>query len=148
MAEKSFTIRQISVFIENRPGSLAEVARHLANKDINLRALSLAETRDFGAARLIVADLKKCEKALKETGYHYTTTDVLAIEIADQPGGMANILEIIAREHLNVEYVYAMVEKKEGFAVIILRVNDPAKASMALQSKGIKLLTEEDIASL
>jgi len=148
MAEKSFTVRQISVFLDNRPASLAEMARHLANKGINLRALSLAETRDFGAARLIVSDLNKCEKALNEAEYHYTTTDVLAVEVADKPGGMADILEIIAKEHLNVEYVYAMVEKKEGFAIIILRVNDPLKASMALHSKGIKLLTEEDIASL
>ena len=124
------------------------MARHLANKGINLRALSLAETRDFGTARLVVADPDACEKALKETEYHFIETDVLAVEVADKPGGMADVLDIIAQEHLNVEYVYAMVEKKEGFAVVILRVDDPLKACMALRAKGVRLLAEEDIASL
>lgn len=148
MVEKSFVVRQISVFLDNRPGSLAEMARHLANRGINLRALSLAETRDFGTARLVVVDPDVCERALKEAEYHFIQTDVLAIEVGDKPGGMADVLEIIAQEHLNVEYVYAMVEKKEGFAVVILRVDDPLKACMALRAKGVRLLTTEDIASL
>lgn len=148
MFEKSFMVRQISVFLDNRIGSLAEMARHLANKGSNLRALSLAETRDFGAARLIVADPDACEKALKEAQYHFIETDVLAIVVADRPGGMADVLEILAEEHLNIEYVYAMVEKKEGFAVIIVRVDIPQKACMALRAKGVRLLTKEDIASL
>jgi hypothetical protein len=148
MVEKSFMVRQISVFLDNRPGSLAEIARHLANRDINLHALSLAETRDFEAARLIAADPDACGKALNEAQYHFIETDVLAVKVADKPDGMADVLEIIAQEHLNVEYMYAMVEKKEGFAVIILRVDDPLKACMVLHAKGVKLLAEEDIASL
>ena len=148
MVEKSFVVRQISVFLNNSPGSLADMARHLANRGINLRALSLAETRDFGTARLIVVDPDACKQALKGAEYHFIETDVLAIEVADKPGGMADVLEIIAQEYLNVEYVYATVEKKEGFAVVILRVDDPLKACMALRAKGVRLLTEEDIASL
>ena len=148
MVEKSFIVRQISVFLDNKPGSLAEIARHLANRGINLRALSLVEIGDFGIARLVVADPDSCGKALNEAQCHFIESKVLAVEVADKPGGMADVLEIIAQEHLNVEYIYAMVEKKEGFAVVIFRVNDPLKACMALHTKGVKLLTEEDIASL
>ncbi|MBN2516250.1 MAG: ACT domain-containing protein [Deltaproteobacteria bacterium] len=145
MKDKEFIVRQISVFLDNRPGSLAEMARYLAKKDINLRALSLAETRDFGTARLIVADTAHCVRALREGGYNFMETDVLAVEVADRPGGMADVLEIIADEQINVEYVYATVGRIKESAVIILRVEDPGKAGIILRSKGIKLLGEKDI---
>jgi hypothetical protein len=148
MVEQSFVVRQISVFLENRPGSLAQMARQLADKGINLRALSLAETRDFGTARLVVLDPDKCLQALKEAEYHFTETDVLAIEVADRPGGMADVLEIITAAQLDVEYIYSMVSTKEGIAIVILRVNDPLKACIALNAKGVKLLTLKDIAAL
>jgi hypothetical protein len=148
MIEQAFVIRQISVFLDNMPGSLAKMARSLADKDINLRALSLTETRDFGTARMVVLDPDKCIQALKEADYHYIETDVLAIEVADKPGGMADVLEIIGGEHLNVEYIYSMVRTKAGLAVVVLRVNDPAKACAALEARGVKLLTLKDIASL
>jgi hypothetical protein len=147
MVEQAFVIRQISVFLDNKPGSLAKMARALADKGINLRALSLTETRDFGTARIVVLEPDKCIEAL--TGeYHFIETDVLAIEVADKPGGMADVLEIIDGEHLNVEYIYSMVRTKAGLAVVVLRVNDPAKACAALKAKGVKLLTLKDIASL
>jgi hypothetical protein len=148
MVEQAFVIRQISVFLDNRPGSLAKMARSLAAKGINLRALSLAETRDFGTARLVVLDPDKCMQVLKEAEYHFIETDVIAIEVADKPGGMADVLEIIDGEHLNVEYIYSMVRTKAGLAVVVLRVNDPDKASAALKTRGVKLLTLKDIASL
>jgi len=148
MAEQTLVVRQISVFLENRPGSLAKMARQLADKGINLRALSLAETRDFGTARLVVIDPDKCMRALKEADYHFIETDVLAIEVADRPGGMADVLEIITDEQLDVEYIYSMVSTKEGFAVVILRVSDPVKACVALNAQGVKLLTLKDIATL
>lgn len=148
MVEQSFVVRQISVFLENRPGSLAQMARQLADKGINLRALSLAATRDFGTARLVVLDPDRCLQALKEAEYHFIETDVLAIEVADRPGGMADVLEIITAEQLDVEYIYSMVSTKEGIAIVILRVNDPLKACIALNSKGVKLLTLKDIAAL
>jgi len=142
--EKEFIVRQISVFLDNRPGSLAEMARYLANKDINLRALSLAETRDFGTARLIVADTANCVRALREGGYNFMETDVLAVEVVDRPGGMADVLEIIADEQINLEYVYATVGRITESAVIILRVEDPGKAGIILRAKGLKVLGEKE----
>ncbi|MCX5851882.1 MAG: amino acid-binding protein [Deltaproteobacteria bacterium] len=146
--DREFIITQLSVFLDNRLASLAELTRHLANKGINLRALSIAETRDFGTIRIIVADPDACAAALHEAGYHFIETDVLAIEVADKPGGMADVLEIIARERIIVEYAYAMVEKREGFAVVILRVDDASRACMVLKAKGIHLLRKDDIALL
>ena len=143
--DKNYIIRQISVFIDNRPATLAEMTRALADRNINLRALSLAETRDFGTTRIIVADVDACIEVLKGAGYHFIETDVLTVEVADRPGGMADVLECIAIEHISVEYAYAMIEKREGSAVIILRVDNPGKAIMALRKKNIRLLTGEDI---
>ena len=148
MVEREYVIRQISVFMENRPGALAEVTRFLANHDINLRALSLAESRDFGALRLIVADVDGCADVLHEGGYHYSESDVLAVEVPDEPGGMAGVLEILAEGHINVEYAYAMVEKREGSALIVLRVDDPDRAGAVLKTRGTHLLTEKDVAVL
>jgi hypothetical protein len=148
MKDKSNLIRQISVFIDNRPASLSKMARCLGNRNINLRALSLAETRDFGTTRIIVADVDACIAVLKEAGYHFMETDVLAVEVADRPGGLADILECIASEHISVEYAYAMIEKREGSAVVILRADNPDKAVMALRKRDIRLLTREDIALL
>ena len=148
MKDKNYIIRQISVFIDNRPATLAEMTRALADRNINLRALSLAETRDFGTTRIIVADVDACIEVLKGTGYHFIETDVLAVEVADRPGGMADVLECIAIEHISVEYAYAMIEKREGSAVIILRVDNIGKAIMVLRKKNIRLLTGEDIALL
>jgi len=148
MKDKNYTIRQISVFIDNRPASLSEMTRSLAEENINLRALSLAETRDFGTTRIIVADVDTCSEVLKEAGYHFIETDVLAVEVADRPGGMADVLECIAIEHISVEYAYAMIEKREGSAVIILRVDNIEKAIMALRKRNIRLLTREDVALL
>ena len=148
MGYKNYIIRQISVFIDNRPASLSKITRRLADNNINLRALSLAETRDFGTTRIIVADVDTCSRVLKEAGYHFIETDVLAVEVADRPGGMADVLECIAKEHISVEYAYAMIEKREGMAVIIVRVDNPGKAVMALRKCNIRLLTMEDIALL
>jgi hypothetical protein len=148
MKDKNHIIRQISVFIDNRPASLAEMTRSLADRNINLRALSLAETRDFGTTRIIVADVDTCSEVLKDAGYHFIETDVLAVEVADRPGGMADVLECIAGEHISVEYAYAMIEKREGSAVIILRVDNIGKAIMALRKRNIRLLTREDVTLL
>jgi len=148
MKDKKHLIRQISVFIDNRQASLAEMARKLADKNINLRALSLSEARDFGTVRIIVVDVEACCKVLKDAGYHYIETEVLAVEVADRPGGLADVLECIAGEHINVEYAYAMIEKKEESAVIILRVDNPWKTIMALQKRNIRMLTREEITAL
>ena len=146
--DKDYIIRQISIFIDNRPASLSEMTRCLADKNINLRALSLAETRDFGTTRIIVADVDACREVLKVAGFHFIETEVLAVEVADKPGGMADVLECIASEHISVEYAYAMIEKRQESAVIIVRVDNIGKSIMALRKRNIRLLTREDVALL
>lgn len=146
--EGNFVVRQISVFLENRPGSLAEVTRYLADQKINLRALCIAESRDFGTIRIIASDQDACGAALRKGGYRYNEVDVLAAEMPDRPGGMAEVAEIIAREKINIEYGYVMVEKREGSAVIVLRVDDPHRASVVLRGKGVRLLSEEEVKRL
>ena len=146
--ETNFVIRQISIFLENRPGSLAEVTRYLADQHVNLRAMSIADSRDFGTIRIIASDQDACAEALREGGYQYNEVDVLAAEMPDRPGGMAEVAEIIAQENINIEYGYAMVEKKENSAVIVLRVDDPYRASIVLRGKGIRLLSVREVKQL
>ena len=143
--ETNFVIRQISVFLENRPGSLAEVTRYLADQRVNLRAMSIADSRDFGTIRIIASDQDACAEALRKQGYQYNEVDVLAAEMPDRPGGIAEVAEIIAQENINIEYGYAMVEKKEDSAVIVLRVDDPYRASIVLRGKGVRLLSEREV---
>lgn len=146
--ETNFIIRQISVFLENRPGSLAEVTRYLADQRVNLRAMSIADSRDFGTIRIIASDQDACAQALRRQGYQYNEVDVLAAEMPDRPGGIAEVAEIIAQENINIEYGYAMVEKKEDSAVIVLRVDDPYRASIVLRGKGVRLLSELEVKQL
>lgn len=146
--ETDFVIRQISVFLENRPGSLAEVTRYLAEKNVNLRALCIADSRDFGTIRIISSDQDACAEALRKAGYPFSEVDVLAAEMPDRPGGMAEVAEIIAREKINIEYGYAMVEKKDEAALIVLRVDDPHRASLILRDKGIRLLSKKEVQQL
>ena len=146
--EADLVIRQISVFLENRPGSLAEITRYLADHGVNLRALSIAESRDFGTIRIIASDQDACGAALRRGGYQYNEVDVLAAEMPDQPGGMAKVAEIIAREKINIEYGYVMVRKREESAVIVLRVDDPYRASIVLRGKGVRLLSEAEVNQL
>ena len=146
--ETNFIIRQISVFLENRPGSLAEVTRYLADQRVNLRDMSIADSRDFGTIRIIASDQDACAQALRRQGYQYNEVDVLAAEMPDRPGGIAEVAEIIAQENINIEYGYAMVEKKEDSAVIVLRVDDPYRASIVLRGKGVRLLSELEVKQL
>ncbi|MBN2515958.1 MAG: ACT domain-containing protein [Deltaproteobacteria bacterium] len=145
MSREGHVLQQISIFLDNKPGSLAVLARRLADHGINLRALSLAETRDFGTARLIVADTEACSRALEDGGYHYIISDVIGVAVEDRPGGMAEVLEILAGEHINVEYVYATVISAEGNAIIIIRVDDVLRAATILASKGVRLMNVEEI---
>jgi hypothetical protein len=146
--ERDFLIKQISVFLENRPGSLAEVTRYLADRSLNLRALSITESRDFGTIRIITSDQEACAAALREGGYAYSEVDVLAAVIPDRPGGMAEVAEIIAGENINIDYGYAMVEKRDGSVVVVVRVDDPYRASVALRGRGVRLLREEEVRDL
>ncbi len=146
--ERDFLIRQISVFLENRPGSLAEVTRYLADRGLNLRALSITESRDFGTIRIITSDQEVCAAALRKGGYAYSEVDVLAAVIPDRPGGMAEVAEVIAGENINIEYGYAMVEQRDGSVVVVVRVDDPYRASVVLRGKGVRLLREEEVRDL
>jgi len=145
MEKEPFLIRQISVFLDNKPGRLAKMTRHLAARGINLRAISLTESREFCTARIVIHDPDKCMEILKDADHHYSETYVLAIAVSDEVGGMADMLEIIAGERINIDYVYSLVDAGKGLAGIILRTSDPLKAGNALKAKGVKLLGPGDI---
>ncbi len=138
------SVKQISVFIENKKGALAACTRYIADHDINIRALSIADTQDFGILRIICDDPKETECILKKGGFISTVTDVLATEIEDRPGSMANILEVLAEAHVIVEYTYAFLAP-DGHAYMIFRVDDNAVASAALAGAGIKTANQEDL---
>lgn len=121
-------VEQISVFLENKPGSLEHATRVLRDASINIRTLSLAETSDFGILRLIVNDVEKANKMLKEAGFRVSKTVVVAVEVPDKPGGLHSIMEVLSVEGINVEYLYAFVEKSGQNAVIIFRFDAPEKA--------------------
>ena len=138
------SVKQISVFIENKKGALASATRYLADNGINIRALSIADTQDFGILRIICDDPKQTEAILKNGGFISTVTDVLATEIADKPGSMATILEVLADAQVIVEYTYAFLAP-DGHAYMIFRVDDNAVASAALAGAGIKTANQEDL---
>ncbi len=121
-------VEQISVFLENKPGTLELATRVLKENKINIRTLSLAETVDFGILRLIVNDVEKTNTVLKDAGFRVSKTIVVAVEVPDQPGGLHSIMEVLNAEAINVEYLYAFVEKSGQNAVIIFRFDDPEKA--------------------
>jgi hypothetical protein len=138
-------LEQISVFMENRPGSLADITGVLARADINIRALSLADTADFGILRLVVNQPDKARQALKDNGFTVGTTTVLALEIPDRPGGLSRILQILATAEINVEYMYAFVQKSGENAVVIFRFDEPNRAALALQEAGVRVLAGEEV---
>jgi len=133
-------VEQISIFIENKSGRLAEVTRVLGSKGINIRALSLADTSDFGILRLIVDQTDSAKQALKESGFTVSKTEVVAVEVPDQPGGLAGILKVLDEARVNVEYMYAFVERSGGNAVIIFRFDDLHSAIRVLQANGVNIL--------
>jgi len=141
-------LKQISVFLENRKGRLAEVARVLGNSEINIRALSLADTSDFGILRLIVNNVDAALRVLKDNGYTVRDTEVIAVEVDDRPGGLAEVLAALAKSDINVEYMYAFVEKSQNKAVLVFRFEDLPKAIGALGEGNIRVLTGEEVYSL
>ncbi|MDD2310196.1 MAG: ACT domain-containing protein [Desulfuromonadaceae bacterium] len=133
-------VEQISIFIENKSGRLAEITRILGEAEINIRALSLADTSDFGILRLIVNDGAKATTVLKEAGFTVSKTEVVAVEVPDRPGGLSAILQTLDRETINVEYMYAFVERCGGNAVIIFRFDETDKAIAALEAHNFSML--------
>lgn len=133
-------VEQISIFLENKPGGLEEVTRILRDAEINIRTLSLADTSDFGILRLIVNDVEKASRVLKEQGLRVSRTTVVAVEVPDRPGGLHGILEVLTKNSINVEYMYAFVERNGEDAVIIFRLDAPDKAIEVLQKNGLTVL--------
>ena len=143
------SIKQISVFVENKPGAMSAMTAVLAEHNIDMRALSLAETGDFGIVRIIVNDLYNATTVLKDAGYIHSLTDVLGVKIPDTPGGLNKVLQILTAANVNVDYMYAFMGNKETkHAYMIFRVEDNASAQGALVAKGIHMITEEDIQKL
>jgi len=141
-------LSQISVFLENKKGRLAEVASLIAGQGINIRALSLADTADFGVLRLIVNDPEKCFRVLNSGGFVAQKTEVIAVEVEDRPGGLERILRVFDRSGINIEYMYAFVEKKSENAIVIFRIDQTGPAVKALESEGIAVLSEDVIRKL
>lgn len=141
-------VEQLSVFLENKAGRLAEVASILGHNDVNIRALSLADTTDFGILRLIVNDREKAKKVLKGAGFTVGITQVIAVEVEDRPGGLARILKMLADQGINVEYMYAFVERSSGNAVLIFKFEDLDKAIEVLKGYGVKVIPGERVYSL
>ncbi len=141
-------VEQISIFLENKSGRLAEVTGLLADAGINIRALSLADTSDFGILRLIVNDTEKAKTILKESGFTVGKTEVVAIEVPDRPGGLAGILKTLGEKGINVEYMYAFVQSSGEHAIIIFRFDDIDSAIDALQKAGVKILKGEELYSM
>jgi hypothetical protein len=141
-------LQQISIFMENKSGRLAEVTAILGKAGVNIRALTLADTADFGILRLIVSNNDLAEKVLKENGFTVGKTDVVAVEVPDHPGGLAEVLAILGREGVNVEYMYAFVEKSGGNAVVIFRFDDPKRAIGLLTGVGLVVLSGEKVYNL
>jgi len=141
-------IKQISVFLENKKGRLYEALKELGDKNINIRALSIADTSEFGVLRMIVDKPEEAKKALEDAGFTTKINNVVAVEVSDTPGGLAKALYYLYQADINIEYVYAFVEKSGENAVVVLRTNNLDKAIDVLKNNGVKLLSWEDILKL
>ncbi len=134
--------KQISVFLENKVGRLAHVTRVLGEAGINIRALSIADTSDFGILRLIVSDPAKAYQILKDARFTVSETEVIAVQVPDSPGGLASVLEQMTEQELSIEYLYAFLGTKGDDALVIFKVEDIGRARKIFNEKGIKFLDE------
>ena len=141
-------IKQLTVFIQNKKGTVVSVTEILSKNNINLRALSIAETQDFGILRLIVNDEKAAEAVLAENGYLIKTIDVVGVKISDEPGRLTAALDVLDKANINVEYLYAFMARTEKHAYVVLRVEDNAMAERILSDAGFEMITEADICKL
>lgn len=141
-------IKQLTVFVQNRQGTLVSVTNALAENNVNIRALSIAETQDFGILRLIVNDQDTAVKTLTDAGYLIKVIDVVGVKIGDQPGKLTAALDVLNKARINAEYLYAFLARTEKHAYVVIRVEDNAVAEAALEAAGFHLISDEDINKL
>ena len=141
-------LKQLTVFVENKQGTLVDITDILAQNNVNLRALSIADTQDFGLLRLIVNDNDTAVSALSDKGYVLKVTEVVGVKIGDQPGKLSKALSVLAEAGVNVEYLYAFMARTEKHAYVVLRPTDNAAAESALEAAGFHMITDADIDKL
>ena len=142
------SLKQLTVFVENKQGTLVDITDTLAKHNVNIRALSIADTQDFGILRLIVNDNDTALKTLADEGYLIKTTDVVGVKIGDAPGKLSMALNVLDENNINMEYLYAFMSRTEKHAYVVLRVADNAAAETALENSGFHLITDADVAKL
>ena len=141
-------VKQISVFLENKHGRMAQVAQILSDRSINIRAMSIADTTDFGILRLITNDPEASLQALQESGFTVSVTDVIAVEIEDKPGGLHRVLDILQQANINIEYLYAFIQKNANAALVVFRVEQLDEAINVLQQNQINILQDNMVYAL
>ena len=141
-------LKQISVFLENRKGRLWKALNILSQAKINIRALSIADTSEFGILRMIVPQPEEAKKILEENNFVVKVNDVIAVGVSDEPGGLDEILSVLSNSDINVEYLYAFVEKKGEKAIVVLRTDDIDAGIKALEEGGITMLSPQEVYSL
>ena len=142
------SLKQLTVFVENKQGTLVDITDTLAKHNVNIRALSIADTQDFGILRLIVNDNDTALKTLADEGYLIKTTDVVGVKIGHAPGKLSMALNVLDENNINMEYLYAFMSRTEKHAYVVLRVADNAAAETALENSGFHLITDADVAKL
>jgi hypothetical protein len=133
-------IKQLSIFLENNLGKLAEATSALAKAQVNIKALSIADTADFGILRVITDDVEKAKTALSGAHWTYRESDVIAVEVGNFPGSIAGVMEVFQGANVNIEYVYSVLEWKSGKAVLLFKLADPQKGTAALKERGMTVL--------
>ena len=141
-------INQLSVFVENRKGKLAECLKVLGDAKVDIRATSIADTKDFGILRIIVSDTEKAKQALKEAGFIVAINEVVGIAVDDTPGSLARVVDELSAQDVNIEYMYAFITASKEYAYVVLRIDDNEKCTDICKKVGVKLLCEEDIAAV
>lgn len=142
------TIDQISVFLENKPGTFCNVASVLSKNGINMRAMSVAETSDFGILRMIVNDVEKTKKVLSDEGFIHRETPVIAVEVKDSPGSLVEILNTLSNAGISLEYMYAFTARKEDSAYFVFRADDAVRAAEVLKESGVNVATKGELMNL